>query len=183
VPAVWGHDAALGALLLEAIPSEAPLAELNVAVELDAVAALIRGLHGSGAPALTDGVVPLEERVEFVFDHWIERRRGDVDALRRGYELARALAADATPDPVLLHGDLHAGNVLDGGPERGLVAIDPRPCVGDAAFDAVDWPFHGTDDPRTWKPRSRELAHALGLDPERLWAWCRALAPMLGVAL
>ncbi|OUC96640.1 hypothetical protein CA984_14275 [Streptosporangium minutum] len=38
----------------------------------------------------------------------------------------------------LVHGDLHPGNVLDGGP-RGLVVIDPRPCVGDPAFDAVDW--------------------------------------------
>jgi streptomycin 6-kinase len=27
--------------------------------------------------------------------------------------------------------------MLDGGDKRGLVAIDPAPCLGDAAFDAV----------------------------------------------
>jgi streptomycin 6-kinase len=40
---------------------------------------------------------------------------------------------------VLLHGDLHLGNVLDGGPSRGLVAIDPKACLGDPCFDAVDY--------------------------------------------
>jgi streptomycin 6-kinase len=86
----------------------------------------------------------------------------------------------AEPAPaVLLHGDLHPGNVLDGGAGRGLVAIDPRPCVGDPAVDAVDWVFHGARGPDEWEPRSRELASALGCDPERLWRWCRAFAALL----
>jgi streptomycin 6-kinase len=72
--------------------------------------------------------------------------------------------------------------VLDGGAGRGLVAIDPRPCVGDAAFDAVDWVFWAEDDPRLWKPRSRELAAALAVDPDRLWAWCGALAAVFAAA-
>jgi streptomycin 6-kinase len=38
----------------------------------------------------------------------------------------------------VLHGDLTPSNILDGGAERGLVAMDPAPCLGDAAFDAVD---------------------------------------------
>jgi streptomycin 6-kinase len=83
---------------------------------------------------------------------------------------------------VLLHGDLHPGNVLDGGATRGLVAIDPRPCVGDAAFDAVDWVFWGVDNPRGWQPHARQLALALGVEHGRLWAWCAALAPMLAAA-
>jgi streptomycin 6-kinase len=190
VPLVWGHDAALGALLLEAIPSETPLSELGRAVALDEVANLIGALHRSGAPVVGDGVVPLAARVEFIFQHWIARhgRRGEVvtravpvDRLRRGYELARALAADAS-EPVLLHGDLHPGNVLDGGAVRGLVAIDPRPCVGDAAVDVVDWVFWAVDDPGAWEPRSRNLAVALGLDHERLWAWCAAFAAMLAAS-
>jgi streptomycin 6-kinase len=190
VPLVWGHDASLGALLLEAIPSETPLSELGRAVALDEVANLIGGLHRSGAPVVADGVESLAARVEFIFEHWIERhrRRGEavtgavpVDRLRRGCELARALAADAG-EPVLLHGDLHPGNVLDGGAVRGLVAIDPRPCVGDAAVDAVDWVFWAVDDPGAWESRSRDLAGALGLDHERLWAWCAAFAAMLAAA-
>jgi len=57
--------------------------------------------------------------------------------LARGRELARELAA-AGGVSVLLHGDLHPGNVPDGGTARGLVAIDPRPCLGDVASKAVD---------------------------------------------
>jgi streptomycin 6-kinase len=190
VPAVWGHDAAAGALLLEAIPDETPLAERHTAVELDDVASLIDDLHRGGGAAVGDGWERLADRVEFIFDHWVERhgRRGGVvtravpvDRLRRGHLLARELAADAA-EQVLLHGDLHPGNVLDGGAARGLVAIDPRPCVGDAAVDAVDWVFWTADDPGAWEPRSRDLAAALGLDHQRLWAWCAAFAALLAAS-
>ena len=190
VPLLWGDDAALGALLLEAIPSETSIAERHAAVALDDVATLIGELHRSGAPVLADGVVPLAARVEFIFQHWIARhgRRGEgvtravpVERLRRGHKLARELAADAA-EPVLLHGDLHPGNVLDGGPVRGLVAIDPRPCVGDPAVDAVDWVFWAVDDLSAWEPHSRDLAVALGLDHQRLWAWCAAFAAMLAAS-
>jgi streptomycin 6-kinase len=190
VPLVWDHDATLGALLLEAIASETPLSERRAGAPLDDVANLIGGLHRSGAPVVANGVVSLEARVEFLFEHWVERhgRRGEavtravpVDRLRRGHELARGLVTDPSV-PVLLHGDLHPGNVLDGGEGRGLVAIDPRACVGDAPFDAVDWVFWAEDDPRAWEPRCRALALALGLDHERLWAWCAALAAMLAAA-
>ncbi|MEU8890482.1 aminoglycoside phosphotransferase family protein [Streptomyces sp. NPDC048442] len=44
---------------------------------------------------------------------------------------------------VLLHGDLHLGNVLDGGAERGLMAVGPKACVGDPCFDAVDYVLAG----------------------------------------
>ena len=190
VPAVWGHDAGLGALLLEAIPNELPLSELGKAIELNEIAALIGSLHRSGTPLVGNGVGPLSERIEFVFEHWIARHgsRGEVvtstvpvQRLRRGHELARELVADAGV-PVLLHGDLHPGNVLDGGAARGLVVIDPRPCVGDAPVDVVDWVFWAVDDPRSWEGRSRNLAQELGIDHERLWAWCAAFAAMLAAS-
>jgi streptomycin 6-kinase len=190
VPLVWGYDAVLGALLLEAIPSEIPLSELGTPVELDEVVNLIGGLHRTGVPVVANGIESLAERIEFIFEYWIERhgQRGEVvtravpvERLRRGHELARELVADAGV-PVLLHGDLHPGNVLDGGAARGLVAIDPRPCVGEAAVDAVDWVFWAVDDPRAWEPRSRDLALALGVDHERFWAWCAAFAAMLAAS-
>jgi streptomycin 6-kinase len=190
VPRVWGYDAPLGALLLEAIRNEIPLSELGRAVELGEIVGLIRGLHRNGAPVVANGVVPIAERVEFIFEHWIDRysRRGEVvtravpvERLRRGHELARELVADAGAS-VLLHGDLHPGNVLDGGAPCGLVAIDPRPCVGEAAVDAVDWVFWAVDDPHAWERRSRDLALALGVEHGRLWAWCAAFAAMLAAS-
>lgn len=182
VPAVWACDPAAGALLLEAIADETPVADRAAGVALDAVADLIGALHAAGD---TRGFAPLADRVEFVFAHWIARHAGRsivaVERLERGAELARALAAEPTA-AVLLHGDLHPGNVLDGGTGRGLVAIDPRPCVGDPALDAVDWVFHGARDPAEWQPRSGELAAALRCEPERLWSWCRAFAALLAAS-
>lgn len=70
--------------------------------------------------------------------------------------------------PVLLHGDLHGGNVLRG--PTGWAAIDPKPLVGEPAFDL------------SAGVRNEQLAISdaarLGLDPERVrgWALAHALA-------
>jgi streptomycin 6-kinase len=82
---------------------------------------------------------------------------------------------------VLLHGDLHLGNALDGGPSRGLVAIDPKACLGDPCFDAVDYVVSGAghEDVAT---RCHRVATACGLDGDRLYAWSRVIAPMFAVA-
>lgn len=40
-------------------------------------------------------------------------------------------------DVVVLHGDIHHGNVLDGG-ERGWRAIDPKGLLGERTFDFVN---------------------------------------------
>ncbi|GAB2965037.1 aminoglycoside phosphotransferase family protein [Saccharothrix stipae] len=86
-----------------------------------------------------------------------------------------------TQPAVLLHGDLHLGNVLDGGPERGLVAIDPRPCVGDPCFDLVDYVLDAAGNQGV-ADRAEQVAEAAGLDPDRLHDWCRALAPVIAVS-
>jgi streptomycin 6-kinase len=188
VPALWAWDLPSSALLLEALPDEAPLSESSSRVSLDEVAALIAALHEVPMPTDTPGVVPLLERVDFIFALWSRRRRADdrespvaPGRLERGHELARTLARGGGP-PVLLHGDLHPGNVLNGGAGRGLVAIDPRPCIGDGAFDAADWVFWTAEAPADWEHTSRKLATALGYEPERLWAWCRAFAAGLASA-
>jgi streptomycin 6-kinase len=189
VPLVWGFDAAVGALLLEAMPDETPLSEARVEVGLRDIAGLIGALHDTGEPVIGDGVVSLADRVAFIFDHWVQRHGRNAAVTRvvpaarleRGHALARELAVNPGTG-VLLHGDLHPGNVLDGGAGRGLVAIDPRACVGDPAFDAVDWVLWSTDDARLWKPRSRELAGALRADADSLWAWYTACAAILAAS-
>jgi streptomycin 6-kinase len=179
VPAVWACDLELSALLLEAMPSEVPLSESATGVERSDVARLIAALHRTGVPQDLAGAVPLGERVDFIFEYWSRRLRGGSALVSfEGRELAGALASDDTP-AVLLHGDLHPGNVLRGGEGRGLVAIDPRPCVGDGAFDVVDWVFFSSSDAADWEATSRDLAAMLGYDPARVWAWARAFAPLL----
>jgi len=94
------------------------------------------------------------------------------------------LATDSSR--VLLHGDLHLGNVLDAGPGRELVAIDPKICIGDPSFDAVDYLLaaagHSAGNSAV-ATRCQALGDAHGLDADRLYAWCRALAPVTAVSL
>jgi streptomycin 6-kinase len=93
---------------------------------------------------------------------------------------------DTQSTQVLLHGDLHLGNVLDAGPDRALVAIDPKVCVGDPCFDAVDYVLAAagsSPDHNAVTTRCHTLADLHPLAPDRLHAWCQALAPIIAVSL
>lgn len=186
VPEVYGE--ADGALLLEAMPSETTLADAGSAAPLGDVAALIRALHdrtaaepGSAASGPTaDAFRPQAERTDLLFGLWRRRAADDPDrvaALDRGHALVRELAA-APPRVVLVHGDLHPGNVLRRGGSE-LIAIDPRPCLADPASDAVDWVVR--EDPARWRGAAGELAELIDVEQERLWAWCRAFAAQLAI--
>jgi streptomycin 6-kinase len=100
----------------------------------------------------------------------------------RGQRAATALAAEASRR-VVLHGDLTPANVLDGGVRRGLVAVDPAPCLGDPAFDTVDLLMWRADDLSTLSARARELGDRLGFPQERALRWCAAFAAMVALEL
>jgi streptomycin 6-kinase len=104
------------------------------------------------------------------------------DLYERSRKLAMRLAADSS-STVLLHGDLTPANVLDGGKQRGLVAIDPAPCLGDPAFDAVDLVLFRATAVETITTRAEQLADAIGVDAERLFEWCSAFAPMIALEI
>ena len=65
----------------------------------------------------------------------------------------------------------------------GLVAIDPAPCLGDPAFDAVDLLFWRAGDVGVVDERAERLAPSIGADPERLVGWCSAFAAMVALEL
>lgn len=166
-------DVEAGALLLDAVEPGTPVNRLDEMPSPQEVSALLASLQPAEVPR---DLPPLRERVAFLFE--LTRRRlrpGTVeeDVLDRSLAAALALAEDGPAG--LVHGDLHPGNVLDGGP-RGLVVIDPRPCVGDPAFDAVDWVL-GTGAPELLHDRVAQL----GVEPERLMRWCRALAVVVAI--
>jgi streptomycin 6-kinase len=187
-PAVLALDDRLGALLIEAIEPGTPLDESATYPSLESVAALLTFLHATGVPA--PSYPPLERRVAYLFDSSTKlyaaepelAERVPTELYERGRRLALRLAADVAP-VVLLHGDLTPSNILDGGERRGLVAIDPAPCLGDAAFDAVDLVFWQAAEIETIVRRSEELARAIGARPERLLAWCTAFAGMTALEL
>jgi streptomycin 6-kinase len=188
-PAVLAIDQQVGALLIEAIEPGTPLVVSSTYPELETVAELLNSLHASGVP---DPSYPtVGQRVAYLFDSSVKlyERHPTLTALippelyERGRWLAKRLAQQHDSPIVLLHGDLTPSNILDGGAERGLVAIDPAPCLGHAAFDAVDLILWKADDLKTIEARTEWLAAATGADAERLLGWCTAFAGMTALEL
>ncbi|KOV86786.1 aminoglycoside phosphotransferase [Nocardia sp. NRRL S-836] len=185
VPAVLAFDADAGAVVLEEVlPGTA--AEDLPAYALPALwADLLAALHGVGVPEQPTGT--LRARCEEAFarvgrrlgDPAVAARIGPIDWARAMQRCARLL--DTTGAPVLLHGDLHPGNALDAGPARGLVAVDPKACVGDPCFDAVDLVLTGAGQEGV-TARCAAVAAACDLDGDRLFAWARVIAPFFVVA-
>lgn len=110
-------------------------------------------------------------------DHRADVDRGQVDA---GAGLLRTLPASGAHD-VVVHGDLNPGNVLRAGggarPAGAWLAIDPKPLVGDPAYDPwpllaqVGAPFDAADPAAIVRRRVALVAGETGLDAGRVTAW------------
>jgi streptomycin 6-kinase len=100
----------------------------------------------------------------------------DAGLVREGLRLFEELPRSASTE-VLLATDLHAGNVLRAQREPWLV-IDPKPFVGDPAYDATQHLLNCTRLRPDPLPTIRRFADLLDLEPERirLWTFARAAA-------
>jgi streptomycin 6-kinase len=110
-----------------------------------------------------------------------DRRGLDPGLAKAGIETLRRLPAGAERS-VLLATDLHAGNVLSALREPWL-AIDPKPFVGDPAYDAVQHML-GCDQRLAQDPvaLANRMAGLLEVDSERvrLWLFARCVQESLG---
>lgn len=188
VVALLDHDVERGALLLESVQPGTTLSDDSRGWSLDDVAPMFAELWQPAPAGAGDGLPDLSERVEVIF--LLARRRLERlpdlkaqigrDVVKRSFARSRELAVQG---PVgLVHGDLHPGNVLRAS-DRGVVAIDPRPCRGDRAIDAVDWILSDVVDARGLEKRVDWLAlNVPNVDPARVWAWCQALAVIIAVS-
>ncbi|MFJ7413965.1 aminoglycoside phosphotransferase family protein [Streptomyces sp. NPDC098077] len=185
VPHVLAVDEEAGAVVLEEIMPGTPAGDFTAPPSPGQWSELLAALHGVAPPALPTRA--LRGRCEEAFAR-VGRRlsepaigaRISVSAWDRAIERCERLL-DTEATTVLLHGDLHLGNVLDGGAERGLMAIDPKACVGDPCFDAVDYVLAGAGL-ESVETRCTRMAAACGLDADRLHAWAQAIAPFAAVA-
>ena len=169
-------DRAHQALLLERLSPGTPLSE-RPPVEQDAVLARLL-LRLWQAPVPAQPFRPLAEMAERWCNEAVARRSGwaDPGLTNEGLRLFEDLSRNA-PSAVLLATDLHAGNVLAAQREPWL-AIDPKPFVGDAAYDATQ---HLLFDARARlladpDPALLGFADLLELSHERvrLWTFARA---------
>jgi len=132
-----------------------------------------RRLHAAGTGPRPDGLFDL--------------RRWFRDLLQRGdaagddlFVVAARVAEELLRHPdgdVVLHGDLHHGNVLDFGP-RGWLAIDPKPLHGDPGFDVANI-LCNPDAATALAPGRLERAVAViaaetGLSEDRVLRWALA---------
>ena len=107
-------------------------------------------------------------------------RCADVGLVREGLRLFQQLLHTASVE-VLLATDLHAGNVLRAEREPWLV-IDPKPFVGEPAYDATQHLFNCDARLRSHPEGTiRRFADLLGVEHERvhLWMFARAAAESL----
>jgi streptomycin 6-kinase len=94
----------------------------------------------------------------------------DAGLVRDGLEWMQRLASDAVPH-VLLATDLHAGNVLRAEREPWL-AIDPKPFVGDPAFDATQHLLNCRERvARDARGTIGRFADGCGVDADRVRRW------------
>lgn len=98
--------------------------------------------------------------------------------LGRAAAAARELLAEPR-DVVVLHGDLHHGNVLDFG-ARGWLAIDPKGLIGERGFEFANL-FRNPDRETASAPgrlarQVEVVATAAGLERGRLLKWILAFA-------
>jgi streptomycin 6-kinase len=163
-----------GALLLERLTPGTPLATLadDDAATHAAAEVMLRLRRPAPQGALvaeTAGWVRIMDRARS--ERWPLPR----PILDRAAALFHDLAASA-PAPVLLHADLHHGNILRAG--EGWRAIDPRGALGDPAFEAAALLRNPAGAPAVARARRRLdiLAAVLGLDRVRLAGWGYATA-------
>jgi len=136
-------------------------------------------LHTPRNSPIPKTLLPLEKWFESLF----VINTNEHDILKEASITAKTLFA--TPqESVILHGDIHHGNVLDFN-KRGWLAIDPKHLIGERGFDfanifcnpdAIDHTFNIATQPGRLARQVTIVAKVANLPPKRLLQWILAYA-------
>jgi streptomycin 6-kinase len=171
---VLAHDG--DALLMERATGEQSLVEMARNGHDDEasriICAVAASLHAPRDRPRPSTLVPLTQ--------WFAELRPAAERHGGLLSLAAATARELLDEPrdvVVLHGDIHHGNILDFGP-RGWLAIDPKHLIGERAFDFVNI-LRNPDAqvalaPGRFSRQVAVVADAAGLDRARLLKWTLA---------
>ena len=182
-------DVGRGAIVVERLQPGRELAELGDDEAATRIAAWL--MSRLWRKPIEGHPYPTVERYTCVLDAIRETTSGDVGPfpawmVDAAVSLLRELLK-SSPEPVLLHGDLHHHNILSAEREPWLV-IDPKGVVGDPAFDVGAW----LQNPMPWlldqpdakaiqERRIRQFSAELGIDGERLRKWGFVYAVLSGL--
>lgn len=175
------EDPTRHALILERCEPGEPLSSASAGAEdrLRAGCGVLRRLW--------EAPVPPEDEIESlgtVTAEWADLVAERMARIRPGYDpglvaegtrLLRELPASADRR-VLLHGDFNPGNVLTAGAGT-WIAIDPKPMIGDPAYDPwplleqIDDPFATANPAITLRTRCALLAAELDVAEDRILWW------------
>lgn len=170
-------DDDLGAMLLERCKPGTTLRALQESDQDVVISGLLRRLWRS--PSTPHPFRSLSILMEYWTNETLTQaeRWPDQGVVREGLHLFKELPRDTTK-AVLLATDLHAGNVLRAERQPWLV-IDPKPFVGDPAYDATQHLFNCSARLRSDPTGTiRTFSDLLGAEHERvrLWTFARAAA-------
>lgn len=169
-------DSGQGAMLLEACDPGGHLRALAEPGQDIVIASLLRRLRRVPPPGRFRPLATMldcwRRETEAQRDRW-----PDTGLVQEGLRVLELLSPPSADD-VLLSTDLHAGNVLSTSREPWL-AIDPKPFVGDPAYDATQHLLNCHDRLRVDSDGLlNRIADLADLDPDRvrLWTFARLAA-------
>ncbi|MGH2377233.1 MAG: aminoglycoside phosphotransferase family protein [Candidatus Limnocylindria bacterium] len=169
-------------ILTERVVPGRPLWEVPMPESLEAIASVMSKLR----KALPDP--NLFPSVAAYYRAWPNHRRlyggsGPID--RDLFDIGEQLfleLCDASAGPVVLHGDLHYGNVLSSDRE-GWLAIDPKGLSGEPCYEVgalfrnrIDELYASSDPIQAMRRRVEALADLTGFDRERVRLWALSQA-------
>ena len=163
-------DVEPNAMLLERCDPGTPLRALPEDDQDVVIAGLLRRLWRR--PATPHPFRPLSSMIACWADEAIEtaNERPDPGRVQEGIRILEELVRPSVDD-VLLATDLHAGNVLRARREPWL-AIDPKPFIGDRAYDATQHLLNCKERMATAPDATiRRFADLLEVDAERIRLW------------
>lgn len=185
---LFGADAGRGALLLERLEpgtSLVALCEEDDGAATAAAASVMRRLRRAPTPG---HVFPTAADWGRGFERCRAHFGGGTGPFpRRLFEEGETLYAEllaSSAAPVLLHGDLHHGNVLAAGREPWL-AIDPKGLIGEPAYEVgallrnpLPQLLRFPQPVRVTERRIAQLSEELGLERARVRGWGLAQAAL-----
>ncbi|MEM7535695.1 MAG: aminoglycoside phosphotransferase family protein [Chloroflexota bacterium] len=176
-PTVWllEADIELNAMLLERCVPGMVLCTLPEPEQDVVIAQILRRLWRT--PPTPHPFRPLSEMTAYWSSEALANVQSGPDEgiIREGLQLFQELPHTASEE-VLLSTDLHAGNVLQAQRKIWLM-IDPKPFIGDAAYDATQHLFNCTDRLlQDVKGTIRRFTDLLDVDYERVRQWMFARA-------